>query len=441
MRICIMGTPVNQGNRGVLALGASLINLCWKASPQAELSLLLGNRDNDPAPFRVNGRVRLVPIVHARMAPGSRLRDHFFWILLMSVLYRLVPLTGARAAIARSTPWIKAVAEADLVGDVRGGDSFSDIYGLKGFVTTFLMAWTVLLVNGTIVQFPQTYGPYRSPLARWLARFLLKRSSVIIARDKPSQTLAQELAGPHRAVLLCPDVAFSLESVRPERLELEPPLSGPFPPGIIGLNVNGLMVHGGYTRNNMFELKLDYAAFLPELIRALLAEHPGELWLIPHTYASQSVESDNEAAARLRDSLPAELYRRVRLLAAEYDAHELKWIIGQCDFFIGSRMHSCIAGLSQGVPSVGVAYSRKFAGVFESVGMERWVVDGRSSTVEDAVERIVSLYHQRDGVRHELLRRSSLARQQLTEIFQDLVDQHDPMREPLHARRAAPQFP
>ena len=160
--------------------------------------------------------------------------------------------------------------------------------------------------------------------------------------------------------------------------------------------------------------------------------------MIPHTYASDNVESYNEASAKLRDSLPAELRARVRLLTAEYDAHELKWIIGQCQFFIGSRMHSCIAALSQGVPSIGVAYSRKFVGVFESVGMEQWVVDGRSSTIEDAVSRIVALYHQRDGVRQELLRRSALARQQLTEIFQDLVNQHDPAREP---RRAAVQFP
>ena len=48
-----------------------------------------------------------------------------------------------------------------------------------------------------------------------------------------------------------------------------------------------------------------------------------------------------------------------------------KAVIGQCDFFIGSRMHACIAALSQGVPCVGVAYSMKFAGVFDTVGMER----------------------------------------------------------------------
>jgi polysaccharide pyruvyl transferase WcaK-like protein len=187
------------------------------------------------------------------------------------------------------------------------------------------------------------------------------------------------------------------------------------------------MFNGGYTRQNMFGLTLDYAAFLSGLVRALLAEHPGELWLIPHTYAAPgNVESDNEASEMLRNSLPLELRSRVRLVTAEYDQHELKGIIGQCDFFIGSRMHSCIAALSQGVPCVGVAYSRKFAGVFESVGMDDWVVDARSTAQDEAVARIASLYRQRNGVRLGLMRRADQARQQLIEVFRDLMKQHVP---------------
>jgi colanic acid/amylovoran biosynthesis protein len=446
-----MGTPASCGNRGVAALGASLVNLCAHASHGGEMVLLLGNRDNQSAPFRVDGSRRLIPVVHCRLSPRSKPRDHLFWILLMSLLYRAVPFAGVRAAIARSTPWIKTVAESEIVGDVRGGDSFSDIYGLRGFLSGFLMAWTVLLVRGTMVQFPQTYGPYKSRVARWLARFILKRSSVIIARDKESQRVAQDLVGPSRKVLLSPDVAFSLDAVLPERFEFDPPLpltaalplrsgervgvrcsgdspfsilhppsSGPKP---LGLNVNGLMFNGGYTRNNMFGLKLDYVSFLSELIVTGLAQHSGELWLIPHTYAPPGhVESDNEAAQKVRSSLPVEIRDRVRIVTGEYDAHELKGIIGQCEFFIGSRMHSCIAALSQGVPCVGVAYSRKFAGVFESVGMQEWVVDARASANDGAIARIVSLFQQRDGVRSELVRRANQARQQLTGIFRDLVD-------------------
>jgi polysaccharide pyruvyl transferase WcaK-like protein len=118
--------------------------------------------------------------------------------------------------------------------------------------------------------------------------------------------------------------------------------------------------------------------------------------------------------------LPPEVRARARIVTREYDQHEIKGVIGQCDFFIGSRMHSCIAALSQGVPCVAVAYSRKFAGVFESVGMESWVVDAREATNEEAVARILDLYRQRASVRAGLLRRAEEARGRLREVFRML---------------------
>jgi colanic acid/amylovoran biosynthesis protein len=429
MKICIMGAPVNCGNRGVMALGASLVNLCSEAAADVEIVLLLGNCDNQPAPFYVDGHIRLIPVVNCRLSPRSRPCDHLLWILSVSALYRLLPVAAVRRIIARCTPWIKAIESADMVGDVRGGDSFSDIYGLKGFLLSFLMVWTVILVKGTMVQFPQTYGPFKSPVARWLARHLLKRSSVIIARDRESQRIAQELIGAGREVLLSPDVAFSLTAVVPNSIELDPPReasaignqqSGMGWPSTqpIGLNVNGLMFNGGYTRNNMFGLSLDYAEFLAKLVAALLAEHPGELWLVPHTYAPRgSVESDNEASEKLRAGLPAALRNRVRLVTGEYDCHQIKGVIGQCDFFVGSRMHACIAALSQCIPCVGVAYSRKFSGVFAVVGMEDWIVDARNSTEGAAVAQIISLYRRRSAARQGLMTHLTQARRSLKDVF------------------------
>jgi colanic acid/amylovoran biosynthesis protein len=458
-----MGTPVSSGNRGVLALGASLVNLCATAGQGAEVVLLLGHHNDQPASFRVAGQPRLIPVVNCRLSPRSRPRDHLAWILLMALLYRVLPVAGLRRAIARATPWIRAVEQAALVGDVRGGDSFSDIYGMKRFLLGFLTAWTVILVKGSLVQFPQTYGPYQSRLARGLARYLLRRSAVIIARDKESQKVAQDLVGPDKAVWLSPDVAFSLEPVVPSEIVLDPPLppaAVPLRPGEkvahasgevaapssilhppssddpplsafsfqlsafpkpIGLNVNGLMYNGGYTRNNQFGLKLDYPAFLRELVPALLAEHTGELWLVPHTFAPDgSVESDPEASRKLRDALPAELQARVRIVARAYDQHEIKGVIGLCDFFIGSRMHACIAALSQGIPCVGVAYSMKFRGVFESVGMADWVVDGRTATNPEAVAAILKAYGNRTAVRDGLQTASRDARQKLKTVFSAL---------------------
>lgn len=422
IQFAIMGTSVDSGNRGVLALAASLINLCSILSNHGDVILMLGHRDNRPVKFSVNGQKRMIRVVNCRLSPRSRLCEHLGWIILACLIYRILPWRPLRQLIRRVTPWIAALERADIVGDVRGGDSFSDIYGLGRFINGFFIAWTVLLIKGTMVQFPQTFGPFKSPMAKWLAGYILKRSSVVIARDQESRQVAQALIGKNRDVWISPDVAFSLHAVRPEHIELHPPLAGNLPTRVIGLNVNGLMANGGYTRANMFGLKLDYRKMLPELITALLAEHPGELWLVPHTYAPPgNVESDPEACNQVRDALSSDVQGRVRIVSGEYDQHEIKGLIGHCDFFIGSRMHACIAALSQGIPCVGVAYSRKFEGVFESVGMRDWVVDGRTETNQEAVTRILEMYRHRDTVRKDLARNAQAARKRLLEVFEQLA--------------------
>jgi colanic acid/amylovoran biosynthesis protein len=420
MKICVMGTPISSGNRGVLALGASIVSLCLEADPTARFTFLLGHNRAETVFFKVAGSQYAIPVVPCRLSPGSRIHEHLAWIMFLSVVFHTCP--PLRPAILRANTWIRSIAEADIVGDIRGGDSFSDLYGLKRFLLGFMLAWSVLLVKGRIVQFPQTYGPYRSRFARGLARYVLRKSSAVIARDKQSQAVAQELIGQDKSVLLSPDVAFSLEAVLPSEIVVDPPLKDSKPSRIIGLNVNGLMYNGGYTRDNMFGLKLEYSAFLTLLAETILRKTDAELWIIPHVFAPiYDVESDPEASLKLRNSLPPSLRRRVRLVSAPYNERELKGIIGICDFFVGSRMHSCIAALSQGVPCVGVAYSMKFGGVFESVGMQDWVVDGRKVGSHEAVKQILELYSCRDQVRGMLASHANDAVLRLKNIFQNVI--------------------
>ncbi len=426
MIIGIMGTPVHSNNMGVLALGTSLIDLCKSSYKNCQIILFIGNKSNKPVNFLINGKKVAIPVSNCRLSPRSKLFDHLGWILFSSFIYRLIPLSTVRKALCRYTPWIAALEKTHFVGDIRGGDSFSDIYGMRRFLHGFAMALTVILVKGSIIQFPQTFGPYKSPMARLLARYLLRRSSVVIARDQNSQEVAQTLVGQGREVLLSPDVAFSLEAIQPENIEVFPPSKLQLPTGTIGINVNGLMYNGGYTRNNMFGLKIDYRKFLHLLIKSLLFEHSGELWLVPHTFApAGNVESDTEACRRVRQALPDTLQHRVRIVTKKYNQHEIKGLIRGFDFFIGSRMHACIAALSQGVPCVGVAYSKKFEGVFESVGMHGWVVDCRNTGESEAIAHILKLYRMRKSIINTLAMDVNKAHIHLKTIFEKLFIGHD----------------
>lgn len=422
LRIGIMGTPVTSGNRGVQALGAALTRLCLNAAPKVQVLLFGSHPHAGSVVMRPEGNDIDIPIIHWRMSPRSHPRDHLFVITAASFFYRIIPFASFRRWLAVSIPWIGALETAEIVGDVRGGDSFSDIYGLRRFLTATLPVLSVIWVKRDIVLFPQTYGPFKSRTSRWIARWIIRHSSVVIARDLESQKIAQTLAGTDQKIRLSPDVAFALHAEKIALVQLERVTLEPIPANTIGLNINGLMYNGGYTGKNMFGLKLDYRSFVTELATALLATHPGTLLLVPHTYApAGNVESDNDACRLLKASLPPGLQARVKIVTGDYNAHQLKGIISQCIFFVGSRMHSCIAALSQGVPCVGVAYSMKFRGVFESVGMADWVVDGRSMDNKTAIDSTISLYHQHLAKAEELGRKAKTARETLSEVFASIL--------------------
>ena len=413
-----MGTPVSSGNRGVLALGSCLASLCLDDAGADEVILFLGNSNTKPFPIRHHGQSIQLRVVNYRLSPKSKPNQHLFWIVFASLLYRFIRLGGVRKWLKSSTPWIKAVEETQFVGDVRGGDSFSDIYGMKRFIISFLPVWSVLLIKGSIVQFPQTYGPYKSGLARRIARYILKRSSTIVARDTKSRAVAESLKAPPQSIELSPDVAFSLTPIQPNSIVTVPENAGMPDASCVGINVNGLMYHGGYTRDNMFGLKMDYASFLEELVNRLLVEQDGDIWLIPHTYAPHgNVESDNECCLFLRDEIEESQRQRIKVLSSQLDQYEIKGLIGMCGFFIGSRMHACIAALSQSIPCVGVAYSMKFLGVFESVGAGKYVVDARKYDNEAAVEACLDCYRDRDLIRPVLTEKVAHAKSELARIF------------------------
>jgi len=71
------------------------------------------------------------------------------------------------------------------------------------------------------------------------------------------------------------------------------------------------------------------------------------------------------------------------------------------DFFSGARMHACIAAFSSGVAVVPIAYSRKFAGVFGSLGYTH-VADCQTLTAERIMERVTEAFANRDSLRQSV---------------------------------------
>ena len=435
IKVVLFGASLDTGNLGCSALTASVVRL-FRGPGNTQVKLLYGHRNGGTRSVLVGDRrVVQIEVINSRMSPRAPWFQQVPVILLLAVVHRLIPLRSPRRWIVSQVPWLRAIWEADVAAEIRGGDSFSDIYGLRRFIEGLVPVGIAHLLRKPYVLLPQTYGPYKSWLAQRIATLVMRRATAIYSRDAEGVRLVSQMLGQGNEaskarfnpppVRLCPDVAFALEPIEPPSWTTEPAWTGTNPGLRIGVNVSGLLYRGGYTRNNMFGLQFDYAAWIRQLIVALAARPNTEVFLVPHVLGD-SLEGDTAAIGELWTALPEEVRGRCRRVTSTHNQHEIKWIIGRCDFFIGARMHACIAALSQGIPCVGVAYSRKFAGVFESIGVGDLVVDARSLSGDEATAKTLTVLDQLELWSGHLQTAIPQAKAELERVFASIASDEAP---------------
>ncbi|MEM7423708.1 MAG: polysaccharide pyruvyl transferase family protein [Pseudomonadota bacterium] len=288
---------------------------------------------------------------------------------------------------ARPNGLWRSVRACDIVFDIGAGDSFSDIYGVARISKMMLAQAAVLLAGRALIMSPQTIGPFRRPWLRRIAGAILSRATAVVVRDGTSAAVAREL-GQIAALTEASDVALRLPFARPAQKE-----NGPIR---VGINVSGLLFNGGYTRANMFDLAFDYADLMRQVVAYFVSQPDCEVHLIAHVQSDvHRVEDDRAANLSL-----ASLHPRSVVAPTFASPQEAKSYIAGMDFFVGARMHACIAAFSSGVPALPMAYSRKFAGVFGSLGYNH-CADCRNEQPEVILEKIKSAFCGRDHLRDE----------------------------------------
>jgi colanic acid/amylovoran biosynthesis protein len=387
-RVCLLGATFANDNLGVGALAAGSVTGLLDAGNGSEVSLLGYSREPGPQPFGWGERMVWLPVI--RLRKKGALGHNIYLLLVLAVLWRLAPGDAAKRWWAGRNPVLRELAEQDAALSIAGGDSFSDIYGLRVLVDVCLPQMLALLMRRRLIQLPQTIGPFNTRIGRWLGSQILRRSSVILSRDLESIAQLKRLPGGAALAELasfCWDVGFLVEpaagqSVVIEGLDVEKEHSGL----LVGLNVSGLLHEGGLRGQDEFKCREAYRQLCARMISSFV-EQGARVVLIPHVHG-EYISKDTWICRQLYEEYSARWPGRVGFAKGRYTTAEIKPLLGRCDLVVAGRMHACIGALSMGTPAVGVAYSRKFKGVFESLGLGEWVIDPRTMGVEEMLETL-----------------------------------------------------
>jgi polysaccharide pyruvyl transferase WcaK-like protein len=420
INVCLLGAGFETPNMGVNALTVGAIKCFLHRWPNAKIFLLDYSKTSLTYHLQFEERRICVPLVNMRFSKRFYLQNNIAFLVCLAFVLRWIPFGKIRQKVILGNECLRRIQETDLVTSLAGGDSFSDIYGLERLLYVALPQLLVLCMSRPLVQLPQTIGPFKKRFSRWIAKFIMSRSEIIYSRDDQGLQDVRELLGANfdqTKVRFSYDLGLLLDPKPPRESGLvgfsphEKPTTC-----LVGLNISGLLFGGQANQTNNFGFKGDYNELVDSLLDFLLKKENVSVLLTPHVFGADG-ESDIVACRTLYAKLKMKYAGRLGLAAGTYNEREIKHLIGRCDFFIGSRMHSCIAAISQSVPAVSIAYSDKFVGVMKSLGVEGLVADPRTMKQEEILRIVEQAYNQREFLREQLASKMPGIKQAVLDIL------------------------
>ena len=329
IRIGLFGAIINNDNMGCCALTFSLIRLLENIVDERDCNVEYVIFERWPDEKKIEELCELLAISKNKVSSAKSIR--------FSKIYRL----------DQFKEFLKEIEKCDYAIDITQGDSFTDIYGIKRF---FAFSFDKLMVQHKKVPLilgPQTYGPFQKGISKKIARRIINHSHCVFSRDNYSIEYLEKQLKIKKSMIQVTDLAFGLpyhDTVR-------------FQGKNVGLNVSGLLwPQKTESTVTAFSLACDYKQFIFDTVSYL--ENEGYcIHLISH------VGADMSACEQVHKEYPN------TILVPEFENPILaKSYISAMDLFIGARMHATIAALSSFVPVIPVSYSRKFQGLFQSIG-------------------------------------------------------------------------
>lgn len=380
MIVGLLGTDFGSSNRGCGALGYSAVELinvvCKKKKEKLEIYAFLYRLESISEEWDDNIEMHYIVIKQKRFS---------FWKEACDIFNR-----------------------CDFVWDFTGGDSFSDIYGMKRFCMNSSLKQLAIWSNTKFIMAPQTIGPFDNKFALAWAKHILKKSELCFVRDSASEEYVKETFGVNPYVTT--DVAFALPYQKTDR--------GADGKICVGFNPSGLLWSGMKSFNTAKHVALDYKEYVMKIMQYLCEDDKFAVYLIPHVFLKDYMFDENDLTACREIN---ELFPNTEILFDFETPMEAKGIISSMDVFIGARMHATIAAFSTGVATIPVSYSRKFEGLYQDLEYP-YLVGATYMETREAIDKTIEWIESKDRLTEKIKAAEKLIRER-QKVLLDAIEE------------------
>lgn len=417
----------STSNAGDHALLLMTLESIYTLAPDVQITLSA----NDPAGFAQSlSREKSVPSFFG----WTGHEKHPTWLQRLWLLVRLYigslwaalvyRLTGVKNYVGIPVayqPLVRAYFDADVVLSCPGNFIYSRSYlaGLPILVPIFAMAYAWLLKK-PFYLLPQTLGPLHRSWESAVLKWVLRRARAIAVRDVTSVALLERMGFDQDEFQLIPDLAFAFSGAGREagaellqQFGVRPEAQNP--------RLGVTLINWG-AQNPAFAQQALYEEAVTQAVRLFLEETDGDVLLFSQVCGPKVADDDRIPARRVAATLGIYGFStRVYLIDAVLPAATLKAAYSWMDFFLGTRLHSTIFALAEGVPVVAIAYQDKTEGVFQMLGLGAWVIRIEQTTPKSLQSLYRQLWPQRVQMRAQVQQSVHALRQETGHQFNRLL--------------------
>ncbi len=356
----ISGFNIYDNNRGTAALSYGAINFLEEKKILSEKQELINIRIyKNPFRKEYHQCKESTLLIAGKNRSYLSLYVSFIEVYLLKYFNIIMPFTK----------FGKHIKKIDFVAAINGGDGFSDIYNTVTFKSRLPETLLALKLNIPLIILPQTLGPFKEKKNYNIAKHILKYAHKIYIRDKQFISELEKMSVKYE---LTKDLSYYMH---PQPFDIA------IKQNAIGINISGLTYFNHFRElSHQFE---NYPILIDELIKYFQSEESCTIYLIPHSYNYNKPEIDNDdllAAREVYDNLHNK--SNIVLIDKDLISPQIKYLISQMTFFIGTRMHANFAAIYTGIPVYGLSYSYKFQGAFEENG-----INNSTSTINHISKR------------------------------------------------------
>lgn len=252
----------------------------------------------------------------------------------------------------------------------------------------FSRMWDIIIAKKvfkkSIVVFPNSVGPFRTKLGRFMARIALNNVDFILLRESYSHQFIEDLKI-KTPTLTTSDIAILLKSSQTKFIQ-------GLPKPVIGVSP------GLYAASFSEDKQREYISAHSKVLDCVVEKYGVNIVFLPHEESGLKHDDLSFCKMVLRDMTHKDKARMMNAKPLE----EFNNYLAELDLLISSRMHPAVLASSDKVPTVVIAYDHKQTGFFNQLGLDNCTIDINQVSFEKLLLKIVLVWDNREKIRRQL---------------------------------------